>query len=84
LKDPGNGEPVTHSDAPPAASGPTAGHVAGNATGHRITACAAGKARPRANRRRAEAVGESDGRIRATKVGNGLGTRTQRSKGGQC
>jgi len=75
---------VTHSDAPPATSGPTAGHVAGNATGHRNNACAAGKARSRANRRRAEAAGESDGRIVAMKVGNGLGTRTQRSEGGQC
>ena len=28
--------------------------------------------------------GESDGCIGATMVGNGLGTRTQRSKGGQC
>ena len=28
--------------------------------------------------------GESDGCIRAMMVGNGLGTRTQRSKGGQC
>ena len=28
--------------------------------------------------------GESDGCIRAMKVGNGLGTRTQRSKGSQC
>jgi len=54
------------------------------ATGHRTNACATGKAQPRANRRRAEAAGESDGRIRAMKVGNGFGTRTQRSKGGQC
>jgi len=29
-------------------------------------------------------VGESDGCIRAMMVGNGHGTRTQRSKGGQC
>ena len=28
--------------------------------------------------------GESDGCIRATMVGNGFGTRTQRSKGSQC
>jgi site-specific DNA recombinase len=31
-----------------------------------------------------KAAGESEGRIRAMKVGNGLGTRTQRSKGGPC
>jgi hypothetical protein len=48
---------VTHSDAPPATSGSMAGHVAGKATGHRINACAAGKARPRANRRRAKQRG---------------------------
>jgi hypothetical protein len=39
--------------------------------GHRINACPAGKARPRANRRRAEAAGKSEGRIGAMKVGNG-------------
>ena len=41
-------------------------------TGHRTNACATGKATPRANRRRAEAAGESDGRIVAKKVGNGF------------
>ncbi len=54
------------------------------ATGHRTNACPTGKALPRANRRRAEAAGESDGRVVAMMVGNGFGTRTQRSKGGQC
>ena len=53
-------------------------------TGHRTDACPTGKAWPRADRRRAEAAGESEDRIRAMKVGNGLGTRTQRSKGGPC
>ena len=38
---------------------------------HRTSACPTGKARPRANRRRAEAAGESEGRIGAMKVGNG-------------
>ncbi len=56
----------------------------GNVEVHRNSACPAGKVRPRANRRRAEAAGESDGRIRAMKVGNGFGARTQRSEGGQC
>ena len=74
---------MTLSDAPSAASGPTAG-LTTEVVAHRTNACATGKARPRADRRRAEAAGESDGRIRAMKVGNGLGTRTQRSKGGQC
>jgi hypothetical protein len=75
---------VTLSDAPPGASGPVAGSETENVEEHRTNACPTGKARPRANRRRAEAAGESDGRIRAMMVGNGLGTRTQRSKGGQC
>ena len=51
---------------------------------HRNNACPTGKARPRANRRRAEAAGESEGRTRAMMVGNGFGARTQRSKGGPC
>jgi hypothetical protein len=59
-------------------------HHDGSVVAHRTNVCATGKARPRANRRRGEAAGESDGRIGATMVGNGLGTRTQRSKGGQC
>ena len=56
----------------------------GNAIRHRTHACPTGKAWPRADQRRAEAAGESDGCVRAMMVGNGLGTRTQRSKGGQC
>ena len=56
----------------------------GNVEVHRNIACPTGKAWPRADRRRAEAAGESEDRIRAMKVGNGLGTRTQRSKGGPC
>ncbi len=56
----------------------------GDATRHRTHVCLTGKAWPRADRRRAEAAGESDGCVRAMMVGNGLGTRTQRSKGGQC
>jgi len=56
----------------------------GNIEVHRNNACPTGKARPRADRRRAEAAGESEGRIGAMKVGNGFGTRTQRSKGGPC
>ena len=56
----------------------------GNVEVHRKNACPTGKARPRANRRSAEAAGESEDRIRAKKVENGLGTRTQRSKGGPC
>ena len=38
---------------------------------HRKDACPTGKARPRADRRRADAAGESEGRIGAMKVGNG-------------
>ena len=75
---------MTLSDAPSAASGPTAGPETEDVEVHRTNACPTGKALPRANRRRAEAAGESDGRIRAMMVGNGFGTRTQRSKGGQC
>jgi hypothetical protein len=56
----------------------------GDATRRRTDARPTGKARPRADRRRAEAAGESDGCIRAMMVGNGHGTRTQRSKGSQC
>jgi len=58
--------------------------VGGNVEAYRNGACPTGKARPRANWRRAEAAGESEGRIRAMMVGNGFGTRTQRSKGGPC
>ncbi len=75
---------MTHSDAPSAASGPTAG----------VTTQCSWRTEPtlarqvRHDRGQTGGVptrhGESDGCIRATMVGNGLGTRTQRSKGGQC
>jgi len=81
---PGNGGPETPSDAPSASSGPAAGLRGSDAGRHRTYAWANGKAWPREDRRRAEATGESDGRVRAMKVGNRRGTGTQRSKGGQC
>jgi len=62
----------------------TGGRPLAKCHGRRTNACPTGKARPRGDRRRADAAGESDGRIGARMVGNGLGTRTQRSKGGQC
>lgn len=42
------------------------------------------KGRPKAFPIRPRKARESDGRIGAMKLGNGSGTRTQRSKGGQC
>lgn len=50
---------------------PAAGLVAADAIGHRNSVCPTGKARPREDRRRANAAGESEGRIRAMKRGNG-------------
>lgn len=50
---------------------PAAGHVAADATGRRSDACPTGKARPREDRRRANAAGESEGRIGARTLGNG-------------
>lgn len=49
----------------------TGGRPRGEATAHRNDACPTGKARSREDRRRGEAAGESEGRIRAKKVGNG-------------
>ncbi len=76
---------MTHSDALSAASGPTAGLVAGKR--HRAQKLTFARL-VRHDRGQTGGVpkrhGESDGRIRAMKVGNGFGTRTQRSKGGQC
>ncbi len=75
---------MTHSDAPSAASGPTAGRVAVTPPGTEPTLARL----VRHDRGQTGGVlmrhGESDGCIRAMMVGNGLGTRTQRSKGGQC
>ena len=87
LEAPGHEEPVTHSDAPLAASGPTAGLAAGTPLAQNKRLFKSGNARPRANRRRADATGESGGRIRAKMAGTGLapgpgGAKAARVEGG--
>ena len=74
---------MTHSNAPSAASGPTAGLTTKKSWCTEPTLARL----VRHDRGQTEGVlkrhGESDGCIGATMVGNGFGTRTQRSKGGQ-
>jgi hypothetical protein len=70
-ENPGDGGPVIHSDAPLVADG-TSGRPRGEeVAAHRMSVRTTGKARSREDRRRVEAAGESDGRIRAMRVGNG-------------
>jgi hypothetical protein len=84
LEDPGNGEPVTHSDAPSAASGPAAGPVAVTPPGTEATLVQ----QVRHDRGQTEGVPTRQGSRRAAyerrRWGTGDGTRTQPSKGGPC